>query len=172
VCYSKIEVNTETRTAEFQNETRDRGFRDEDQLNAKIFTNLLHFSLYFPSNTFRRAAIFRKENIALLYKALKTLECAVSATVKIFLKCLNPLKFLHYSYILAWFVGAVILVWRSVALWRICYNWEIHHRKYNCKTYFLRIRVDDSCAYGISCVGQRLVCLHFRHWFTTRIWTI
>jgi hypothetical protein len=98
-------------------------FRNEDQLNAQFFTNLLHFILYISSNMFRRGAILREEYITLLYKTLKTLKCAVRATVQIFLKCLNTLTFLQYFCILAWFVGAMTLVWRFVAfLWtQLCW---------------------------------------------------
>jgi hypothetical protein len=38
-------------------------FRNEDQPNAQFFTSLLRFILYFPSNMFRQAAIFREECI-------------------------------------------------------------------------------------------------------------
>jgi hypothetical protein len=90
-------------------------FRNEGQLNAQFFTNLLCLILYFPSNMFQQAYIFREEYMTLLYKTPKALKCAIHAAFKIFLKCLNPLKFLQYFCIIAWLLGDMILVWRFVA---------------------------------------------------------
>jgi hypothetical protein len=57
-------------------------FRNERQLNAQFFTNLLCFIFYFRSNMFQRATIFREEYITLLHKTLKILKCAVHEQVK------------------------------------------------------------------------------------------